>query len=82
MIFPGAGERRPSEYIREALDLLREERIDHGGRCLEDPALVERLVHEAIPLTVCPLSNVGLTREQLAQLARNSIEASFPASAD
>ena len=36
------------------------ERIDHGVRCLEDPALVERLVDEQVPLTVCPLSNVKL----------------------
>ena len=55
-----AGEEGPPEYIREALDLLKVERIDHGVRCLEDPALVERLVAEQIPLTVCPLSNVKL----------------------
>jgi adenosine deaminase len=35
-------------------------RIDHGVRCLEDPALVERLARERVPLTVCPLSNVAL----------------------
>ena len=35
-------------------------RIDHGVRCLEDPALVRRLAEERIPLTVCPLSNVRL----------------------
>jgi adenine deaminase len=100
-------------------------RVDHGVRCTEDPALVARLAHERMPLTVCPLSNVrlrvfdtmadhnlktlltqglcvtvnsddpayfggylhenflavtqalALSREQLAQLARNSIEASF-----
>ncbi len=55
-----AGEEGPPEYIREALDLLRVARIDHGVRCLEDSALVERLVVEQIPLTVCPLSNVKL----------------------
>jgi adenosine deaminase len=42
------------------LDLLKVERIDHGVRCLEDPALVERLVDEQMPLTICPLSNVKL----------------------
>jgi adenosine deaminase len=36
------------------------ERIDHGVRCLEDPALVTRLVRDRVPLTVCPLSNVRL----------------------
>ena len=55
-----AGEEGPPEYIREALDLLKVRRIDHGVRCLEDPVLVERLVNEQIPLTVCPLSNVKL----------------------
>ena len=55
-----AGEEGPAEYITEALDVLGVERIDHGLRCLEDPALVERLVRERVPLTVCPLSNVRL----------------------
>lgn len=55
-----AGEEGPPEYIRTALDLLKVERVDHGVRCLEDPALVERLAREKMPLTVCPLSNVKL----------------------
>ena len=55
-----AGEEGPPEYIAEALDLLGVSRIDHGVRCLESPALVERLVRERVPLTVCPLSNVKL----------------------
>lgn len=55
-----AGEEGPAAYVREALDLLRVRRVDHGVRCEEDPALVERLVRERIPLTVCPLSNLKL----------------------
>ena len=55
-----AGEEGPPEYIREALDILKVRRIDHGVRCLEDPELVDRLVAEQIPLTGCPLSNVRL----------------------
>jgi adenosine deaminase len=55
-----AGEEGPPDYIWQSLDLLKVERIDHGVRCLEDPILVERLVDERIPLTVCPLSNVKL----------------------
>ncbi|WP_406168808.1 adenosine deaminase [Streptomyces sp. NBC_00996] len=55
-----AGEEGPPAYITEALDVLGVERIDHGLRCMEDPALVERLVRERIPLTLCPLSNVRL----------------------
>jgi adenosine deaminase len=55
-----AGEEGPPAYIREALDILGVERIDHGLRCMEDPDLVERLVRERVPLTLCPLSNVRL----------------------
>lgn len=55
-----AGEEGPPEYIREALDVLGVERIDHGLRCMEDPELVKRLVAERVPLTLCPLSNVRL----------------------
>ena len=125
-----AGEEGPPEYIYEALDLLKVARIDHGVRCEEDPALVERLVRERVPLTVCPLSNVklcvyrriedhnikrlldrgvnvminsddpayfggyvganylavarglNLSKADLVQLARNSIDASFLSAAD
>lgn len=55
-----AGEEGPPEYIREALDVLGVERIDHGLRCMEDPELVKRLVADRVPLTLCPLSNVRL----------------------
>lgn len=55
-----AGEEGPPEYIWQALDLLKVSRIDHGVRCMEDPALVARLIAEQIPLTVCPLSNLKL----------------------
>jgi adenine deaminase len=120
-----AGEEGPPSYIYEALDILKVQRIDHGVRCEEDPALMSRLAEQRMPLTVCPLSNIklkvfkrmedhnlkrllerglcitvssddpayfggyvlenylaleqglGLSKEQLAQLARNSFEASF-----
>jgi adenosine deaminase len=55
-----AGEEGPPAYIASALDVLKVERIDHGVRCLEDRALVERLARDQVPLTVCPLSNVKL----------------------
>lgn len=55
-----AGEEGPPEYIWQALEELKVSRIDHGVRCVEDPQLVEKLVAEQIPLTVCPLSNVKL----------------------
>jgi len=55
-----AGEEGPPAYIETALDVLKVERIDHGVRCLEDAALVQRLARQRVPLTVCPLSNVKL----------------------
>ena len=55
-----AGEEGPPEYIYEALDLLDVDRIDHGNRSLEDSTLVQRLVDEQMPLTVCPQSNLRL----------------------
>ena len=55
-----AGEEGPPEYVREALDILKIERLDHGNRSLEDDALVERLAQESMALTVCPLSNLNL----------------------
>lgn len=55
-----AGEEGPPEYIWETLDLLKVSRIDHGVRAAEDPKLIQRLIDEQIPLTVCPLSNTKL----------------------
>ena len=55
-----AGEEGPPEYVWEALDLLRVNRVDHGNRALEDDELVKRLVDERVALTVCPLSNLKL----------------------
>jgi adenosine deaminase len=125
-----AGEEGPASYVSGSLDLLGAERIDHGVRSEDDPALVARLAGDRIPLTMCPLSNVklrvfdriedhslarlldagvvvtvnsddpayfggyvldnylavaeglGLSDEDLATLARNSIEASFMTDAE
>lgn len=120
-----AGEEGPAAYVRQAMDLLQVDRIDHGNACLADSQLVAELAERFIPLTVCPISNLklngvktlaahplrqmlqaglcatvnsdnppyfgayvndnfvqclnelDLTREELVQLARNSIEACF-----
>lgn len=120
-----AGEEGPPEYVRQALDILHVERIDHGNRALEDEALTQRIAESGMALTVCPLSNlklcvvddlknhpikkmlkaglkatinsddpayfggymnenfgqlaeaVGLTRDEIATLARNGFEATF-----
>ena len=55
-----AGEEGPPAYVREALDILKVHRLDHGNRALEDADLTARLAREAITLTVCPLSNLKL----------------------
>ncbi len=71
-----AGEEGPPEYVRGALEALGAERIDHGVRSDEDPALLAELIRRRIPLTVCPLSNLklrvvdDLRRHNLARLLR------------
>ncbi|MFI1919867.1 adenosine deaminase [Nocardia sp. NPDC020380] len=55
-----AGEEGPASYVRDAVELLEVDRIDHGVACLEDPQLVADLVARQVPLTVCPLSNLKL----------------------
>ena len=60
LIVAHAGEEGPPEYIWEALDLLKVNRIDHGVRSEEDDKLMARLIAEKMPLTVCPLSNLKL----------------------
>ncbi|HEV7576468.1 MAG TPA: adenosine deaminase [Caldimonas sp.] len=78
-----AGEEGPPSYIESALDILHAERIDHGVRCVESPALVERLAREGVALTVCPLSNLKLrvfdqlADHNLADLLRAGIKATI-----
>jgi adenosine deaminase len=55
-----AGEEGPSEYIWEAINLLKVSRIDHGNRSLDDDQLIKHLAEKQTPLTVCPLSNLAL----------------------
>ena len=55
-----AGEEGPPEYIWEALNLLKIERLDHGNRCMEDEALIKELADRKMALTLCPLSNLEL----------------------
>ncbi len=53
-----AGEVAGPASVREALDSLGVERVDHGIRAIEDPSLVARLARDGVPLAVCPTSNV------------------------
>ncbi len=78
-----AGEEGPPAYIESALDVLHAERIDHGVRCVESPALVERLAREGVALTVCPLSNLKLrvfdrlADHNLADLLKRGLKATI-----
>ena len=66
-----AGEEGPPEYVYEALDLLKVVRIDHGVRSEEDETLMQRLIAEQMPLTVCPLSNLKL--KVVGDLSRHNL---------
>ncbi len=74
-----AGEEGPADYVRDALDMLHVERIDHGVRSEEDPMLLQRLIDQQIPLTVCPLSNLKLQvvdsmpQHNLARMLRQGV---------
>jgi adenosine deaminase len=57
-----AGESSGPEGVRDALEFLLAERIDHGVRAIEDPDLVAELAERRVPLNVCPGSNVQLGR--------------------
>ena len=72
-----AGEEGPAGYVRDALELLHVDRIDHGNACLADPDLVKELAERRIPLTVCPLSNLRL--KVVTDLARHPIKAMMEA---
>jgi adenosine deaminase len=78
-----AGEEGPADYVAQAIELLGVERIDHGVRADEDPALLARLAAERIPLTVCPLSNICLgvftvlEEHNIARLLRGGLAVSL-----
>lgn len=55
-----AGEEGPAAYVRESVELLEVDRVDHGNACVDDPSLVAELAGRRIPLTMCPLSNLKL----------------------
>jgi adenosine deaminase len=70
--FRTTGEEGPANYVREALELLHVDRIDHGNTCLDDPDIVRELVARRIPLTVCPLSNLRL--QVVTDMARHPLK--------
>jgi len=72
-----AGEEGPADYVWQALDLLKVDRVDHGNRSLEDASLVQRLVDDRQVLTVCPLSNLKL--QVVTDLSQHPIPAMLKA---
>ena len=78
-----AGEEGPPDYVRQALDVLGIDRLDHGNRALEDVGLTARLAAEAVTLTVCPLSNLklcvvdDLARHPIATMLRLGLRATI-----
>ena len=72
-----AGEEGPPEYVRDTLDLLRVDRVDHGNAAMQDPDLVARLAGEKTPLTVCPLSNYRL--QGVTDMSRHPLKAMLDA---
>ncbi len=55
-----AGEEGPAKYVWEALKVLKVSRVDHGNHSFDDPKLVNKLIKNQLPLTMCPLSNLKL----------------------
>jgi adenosine deaminase len=60
LLAPHGGELRGPEHIRVCLDELHADRLGHGVRAAEDPALLDRIVEAGVALEVCPVSNVAL----------------------
>ena len=60
LLAPHGGELRGPEHIRTCLDELHADRLGHGVRAAEDPALLDRIVEAGVALEVCPVSNVAL----------------------
>jgi adenosine deaminase len=60
LLAPHGGELRGPEHIRVCLDSLGADRLGHGVRAAEDPALLDRIVEAGVALEVCPVSNVAL----------------------
>ncbi|MGD9958201.1 adenosine deaminase [Nocardioides sp.] len=60
LLTPHGGELRGAEHVRACLDHLHADRLGHGVRVVEDPALLDRVVAAGVALEVCPVSNVAL----------------------
>lgn len=75
-----AGESSGADSVWDAVDLLHAQRIDHGIRSVEDPALLSRLRDEGISLGVCPRSNItlGVADDLASHPLRRLLDAGVP----
>jgi adenosine deaminase len=75
-----AGEAAGAESVRRVVEALCVDRIGHGTRAEEDPALVTLLAERGVPLEVCPLSNVatGVVADIAAHPVRRYHDAGIP----
>lgn len=67
-----AGEEGTEGYVREAIDLLKVDRIDHGNASINDEHLLADIARRQIPLTLCPLSNTAL--QVISQMEEHPIK--------
>ena len=67
------------DHIRECLELIQVDRIDHGVNCLEDETLIQDIVDRGLGLTVCPVSNrfvvQSLTSSEIKTMLSRGIKA-------
>jgi len=60
LLAPHGGELLGPDSVRTCVDELHADRLGHGVRVAEDPALLDRVVEAGIALELCPISNVAL----------------------
>ena len=61
-------------HIRQCLERIGVERIDHGVNALEDPSLIEIILERGIGLTVCPISNSWVAGSLKAEAIRRLLD--------
>jgi adenosine deaminase len=80
LIIPHAGEFGPASNVREAVEILRGNRVPHGVRAIEDPAVVQLLADQRVVCDVAPTSNIvlGVFPEMAAHPLPKLLEAGVP----
>jgi adenine deaminase len=63
-----------TEHIRQCLEEIRVDRIDHGVNVLDSKALTDEATRRQLALTVCPISNAYVTKGSKAKEVRQMLE--------